>query len=189
MSIEFGPAITIPKEHQHLEVGPSIVHPVVLHRDDRNWYVTDKPRQMPQKTAAFSDEESGRERFLILARYFVAYTLRVYDVGPMSSGLSVLKRYLIGVPKSEVENVRKDPDFQGAREDERVEGAFKRAWQQDLRKAFIDLFGSPSGISHQRSPQGPQGIEVRLIGDWAEPLLVTPSNCCIWQSSDKIIFP
>ena len=132
MSAPVGPAITIPQDHVILEIRSSTSNPAVLHRDETKWYVTHKKRSEPQITDVFTDQQSARYRFCCPIERFTAYELRVFNV---SAGTPPSTPFLIGVLKSTVEMVRKQPNLAGAKEDEVIEVAFNRAWEGELRAA------------------------------------------------------
>ena len=178
MSVEICPAITIPKEHVILEIRSSTSHPAVLHRDKTNWYVTHKMRSEPQITDVFTDQQSARYRFCCPAKRFIAYELQVFNV---SAGILPPSRFLIGILKSTVETIRVQPNLAGAKEYEVIGEAFNRAWEAELRAAFLDLFG-PTGIIESRE----RGVDVHLVGEWEKPVIFTP-NCCAWVPSDRIV--
>lgn len=178
MSPPVGPPITIPQNHVILEIRSSTSNPAVLHRDETKWYVTQKKRNEPQITDVFTDQQGARYRFCCPIERFIAYELRVFTV---SGGTPPLNRFLIGVLKSTVEMIRKQPNLAGAKQDEVIGVAFDRAWEAELRAAFLDLFGSRGIIE---SPE--RGVNVHLAGEWRKPVIFTP-NCCVWVPSDTIV--
>jgi hypothetical protein len=178
MSAPSAPAITIPRDHIILEIRSSTSSPAVLHRDKAKWYVTHKQGSEPQMTDVFTDQQSARYRFCCPIERFSAYELRVFSV---TTGGSPSSRFLVGVLKSAVELVRQQPDLAGAKEDEVIEVAFNRAWEGELRAAFLELFGS-SGIIE--SPE--REVKIHLLGEWKKPVIFTLS-CCVWVPSDIIV--
>ena len=91
-----------------------------------------------QKMEVFADEQNARIRFSCPVERFIAYELRIYSVG---TGTPPPGRFLIGILKSNIATIREDLAAEGAREYEIVNDAFKRAWDVELRKAFIGLLG------------------------------------------------
>jgi hypothetical protein len=119
----------------------------------------------------------------VLVPSFDAYELRTYEVSPATlSSISAAERFLIGVPRTMIDKIRKEPLFTDATEADVVEGAFKQAWQQELREAFSDILETAAvkeGLAW--------GVEPHFLATWEQPLRVTSSCCCIWHHSNNII--
>jgi hypothetical protein len=113
---------------------------------------------------------------------FDAYELRIYDVRPLTIGsTSAPERFLIGVPRSMIDKLRKDPLFVDAAESDFVEEAFKRGWETELLTAFRYILQAPGAEKTWLR----DGI-ARLSGSWSDPLAATSSRYCIWRNSNNV---
>jgi hypothetical protein len=114
---------------------------------------------------------------------FDAYELRTYEVSPATLGsISVPERFLIGVPRTIVDKIRKEPLFADAKEADVIEVAFKQAWKHELLEAFRDIFET-AAVKENLA----WAVEPHFFVSWEKPLRITPSRYCIWRHSNNVI--